>query len=74
MRNAIALLFLLIGGLCWSQQRVIPLGSGFKDAAFAPTSQRLNGPSVFPISENDAGVYALLQDSAKRYSTVGYFL
>jgi hypothetical protein len=74
MRKVLPLLLLFTAGFSWSQQRVLPLGSSFKDAAFAPTASRLNGPSVFPISEKDAGVYPLLQDSAKRYSTFGYFL
>lgn len=53
---------------------MIPIGSSFKDAAFAPTIHRLNGPSVFPVSEADAGVYTILKDSAKRYSDFGHYL
>lgn len=74
MPERILFVFVLIAGFATAQQRVIPLGSSFKDAAFAPGSQRLKGPAVFPISEKDAGVYNLLQDTTKRYSTFGHFL
>jgi hypothetical protein len=74
MFKQLLLACLLVPGISWSQQRMLPLGSSFKDAAFAPTTGRLNGPSFFPVSEKDAGVYTILKDSAKRYSNFGHFL
>ena len=67
-------LFLLISLPLSAQQRMLPIGSDFKDAAFAPSRFQLKGPAVFPVSESDAGTYAFLKDSSKRYSSFGHFL
>lgn len=52
--------------------QVIPIGSGFKDALFAPTSVRQEEPSFFPTFSGD--LYHILRDSTKRYSNFGHFL
>lgn len=67
------IILLFLSGISWSQ-RMIPLGSSFKDAIFAPTSQRLIGPSVFPVSETEANVYHILRDSVIRYSEFTHWL
>lgn len=67
-------LLLLLSPAVHAQQRMLPIGSSFKDAAFAPGSTHLKGPSFFPVSTSDANSYLLLRDSARRYSTFGHFL
>lgn len=67
-------LLLLLPGFSFAQQRMLPLGSAFKDAAFAPTNSHIKSPSFFPLSEQDAPVYQLIHDSVKRYSNFGHFL
>ncbi|MES2556955.1 MAG: hypothetical protein V4604_12445 [Bacteroidota bacterium] len=52
--------------------QILPIGSGFKDALFAPTPARLTEPSFFPVAERN--IYHQLRDSAKRYSNFGHFL
>lgn len=57
-----------------TQQRMLPIGHDFKVLVFAPSAYRLNGPSVFPVSERDADLYTFIKDSSKRYSSFGHFL
>jgi len=74
MNRFVCCLFLLTAFPVFSQQRVLPIGSSFKDLVFSPSKARLNGPSVFPVSEKDAALYTFIKDSTKRYSTFGHFL
>ncbi|ASS47184.1 MAG: hypothetical protein A3D31_15150 [Candidatus Fluviicola riflensis] len=52
--------------------QVLPIGSGFKDVHFAPTSSRLTEPAFFPVTERN--INHQLRDSAKRYSNFGHYL
>ncbi len=65
---------LLLSFSGFAQQRMLPIGSDFKDAAFIPAFSQLKGPAVFPLSESDARIYTFLKDSSKRYSSFGHFL
>ena len=58
---------------CWSfgQNRGVPIATYFKDySAFSDSSFA----PVFPISNNEVGVFPMLQDTQKRYTTFGHFL
>lgn len=72
--NKTTVLLLLFPLISFAQQRMLPLGTAFKDAAFAPSSGRLNAPAFFPVTDQEARVYNVLRDSVKRYSSFGYFL
>lgn len=56
----------------FGKAQIVPIGSGFKDAYFAPAATRLTEPSFFPVAERK--IYHQLRDSAKRYSNFGHFL
>lgn len=74
MKQLLGTFFLFFLVIANAQHRMVPIGASFKDITFAPTSAQLTGPAVFPLSEKDAPIYSVLQDTQKRYSIVGYYL
>jgi len=74
MGRILSLCLLLTTFSAFSQQRMLPIGTDFKDLVFTPSKAFLNGPSVFPVSEADATVYSFIKDSSKRYSIFGHYL
>lgn len=73
MKRCVLLLSFLIltGSYLNAQSRGLPMASYFKDQCFF--SDSLFTP-VFPISDKEVNAYRYLQDTAKRYSTLGYYL
>lgn len=55
----------------WNNQRVLPIGSYFKDVSLKNSG---NFSPVFPIQDKSTNYYAATQDSIKRYSIIGYYL
>lgn len=71
MHKALLISYCCLFSLLVNSQ-VSPIGSGFKDAHFAPTPARLKEPSFFPMIDGSLSV--VLRDSVKRYSNFGHFL
>lgn len=71
MKWIVLICYLCFSTVFFGQNRVLPIGSYFRDQSF-PTTNSFN--PVFPVTNNQVQYFERVKDSAKRYSQFGYVL